>query len=173
MPEQVNNRRVFSLLEITQSIHRAISSIYKSSYWIKAEMNKLNHYKQSGHCYPELVEKMDGKVVAQMKATLWQDDYVRVNADFQRLLKEPLKDGIKILMLATIEYHPQHGLSLRIVDIDPSFTLGDLEREKMETIQKLQAEGIFSRNKEQVLPVIPQRLAVISVETSKGYADFL
>jgi exodeoxyribonuclease VII large subunit len=167
------SRKIFSLLDVTRSIQKTLSERYGSSFWVKAEMNKLNHYRQSGHCYPELVEKQDGKVVAQMKATLWQDDYVRVNADFQRVLREPLKDGIKILMLASIEFHPHHGLSLRIVDIDPSFTLGDLEREKQETIKKLQAEGIFSRNKELRLPVVPQRLAVISVESSKGYADFL
>jgi exodeoxyribonuclease VII large subunit len=167
------SRKIFSLLDVARSIQKTLSERYGSSFWVKAEMNKLNHYRQSGHCYPELVEKLDGKVVAQMKATLWQDDFVRINADFQRVLKEPLKDGIKVLMLVTIEFHPHHGLSLRIVDIDPSFTLGDLEREKLETIAKLKAEGVFGRNKELTLPILPQRLAIISVETSKGYADFL
>src|SRR5689334_760411 len=141
MPEQINNRRVYSLLEITQSIQRAISSSYTGSYWIKAELNKLNYYRQSGHCYPELVEKQDGRVVAQIKGNLWKDDFARINADFERILKEPLKDGIKILIQATVEYHPEHGLALRILDIDPSFTLGDLEREKQETLDRLQREG--------------------------------
>src|SRR5688572_13362341 len=106
MPTPAESRKIFSLLEVTRSIQKTLSDRYSSSFWVKAEMNKLNHYRQSGHCYPELVEKQDGKVVAQMKATLWHDDYVRVNADFQRVLSEPLKDGIKILMLASIEFHP-------------------------------------------------------------------
>jgi exodeoxyribonuclease VII large subunit len=87
-------------------------------------------------------------------------------------LHEPLKDGIKILFLAKITFDPSHGLSLWIMDVDPSYTLGDLEREKQETVDCLRREGIFDRNRTLRLPLLPQRIAVISVETSKGYADF-
>jgi exodeoxyribonuclease VII large subunit len=173
MPEKVNNKTIFSLLEVTRSIQKTLSERYKSSFWVKAEMNKLNFYKQSGHCYPELVEKQDGKVIAQIKSHLWKDDYIRVDNNFQRVLKEPLKDGIKILFLAKISFDPAHGLALWIMDIDPSYTLGDLEREKQETIKRLKEEGIFNKNKTLKLPLLPQRIAIISVETSKGYADFL
>jgi exodeoxyribonuclease VII large subunit len=173
MPENVNDKQVFSLLEVTKSIEKTLEERYKSSFWVKAEMNKLNFYKQSGHCYPELVEKKDGKIITQIKSYLWKDDYFRVNNNFQRLLKEPLKDGIKILFLAKITFDTTHGLSLWILDIDPSFTLGDLEREKIEAINKLKVEGIFNKNKMLSLPLLPQRIAIISVETSKGYVDFL
>lgn len=173
MSEEINGRKIFSLLEVTKSIQKTIAKRYKSAYWIKAEMNKLNFYQRSGHCYPELVEKKDGKVIAQIRANLWRDNYQKINSNFQRVLKEPLKDGIKILFSATIDFHPEYGLALRIIDIDPSFTLGDLEKEKQETIKKLNAEGIYRKNKELKIPIVPQRVAVISVETSKGYADFL
>ena len=173
MPENVDNKTVFTLVEVTKSIQKTISDRYKTSYWVKAEMNKLNFYKQSGHCYPELVEKRNEKIIAQIKSNLWKDDYLKINNTFQRVLKEPLKDGIKILFLATISFDPIFGLSLRIIDIDPSYTLGDLEREKQETIKRLQTEGIFNKNKTLRLPLLPQRIAIISVETSKGYADFL
>lgn len=171
--EEINGRKVFSLFEVGRSIQKTIAERYGSAYWIKAEMNKLNHYSHSGHCYPELVEKKDGKIIAQMRCNLWKDDYIKINATFQRVLNEPLKNGIKILFLGTISYHPEHGFSLRILDIDPHFTLGDLEREKQETIQRLRSEGLYGLNKTQHLSVLPQRLAIISVETSKGYADFL
>jgi len=173
MSEKVNDKTVFSLLEVTTSIRKTIADRYKSSFWVKAEMNKLNFYRQSGHCYPDLVEKQDGKVIAQIKSNLWKDDYIKINNTFQRVLKEPLKDGIKILFLASISFDPTHGLALRIIDIDPSYTLGDLEREKQETIKKLQDEDVFNKNKTLKLPLLPQRIAIISVETSKGYADFL
>ena len=173
MPEKQNNKTIFSLLEVTTSIQKTLHDRYKSFFWVKAEMNKLNFYRQSGHCYPELVEKKNGKIVAQVKSTLWKDDYYRIDANFKRVLKEPLKDGIKILFLAKISFDPLHGLSLWITDIDPSYTLGDLEREKQETISRLKEEGIFSSNKTLTLPLLPQRIAIISVETSKGYADFV
>jgi exodeoxyribonuclease VII large subunit len=171
--EVINDKKVFSLLEVTLSIKKTIQERYQRSFWVKAEMNKLNHYSYSGHCYPELVEKIDGKVVAQMKTNLWKDDYLRINSNFLSTLKEPLKDGINILFNATVNFDPVHGLGLRIIDIDPVFSLGELEREKLETIDKLRKEGVFHSNKDLSLPLLPQRVAVISVETSKGYADFL
>ncbi len=172
MPEKILDKTIFSLLEVTRSVQKTISERYKSEFWVKAEMNKLNLYKHSGHSYPELVEKIEGKVVAQIRSILWRDDYNRVNSEFLRTLKEPLKDGIKILFLAQISFDPIHGLSLRIIDIDPSYTLGDLEREKQETIDKLQQEEIYTNNKKLKIPQLPKRIAIISVETSKGYADF-
>jgi len=173
MPEIISQKQVFSLLEVTQSIQKTLAERYKSTFWVKAEMNKLNHYSHSGHCYPELVEKKDGKVIAQMKSILWRTDYLRVSAAFLETLKEPIKDGIKILFCASIIFDPSHGLSLNILDIDPVFSLGELEREKQETIEKLTREGIFHQNKRLNFPRLPQRIAVISVETSKGYSDYL
>lgn len=173
MPETAGDKRIFSLLEVASSIQRTLAARYTSSFWVKAEMNKLNHYPHSGHCYPDLVEKVDGKVIAQLKSTLWKDDFNRINENFINVVKVPLKEGIKILFCARITFDPMHGLALRIVEIDPVFSLGELEREKQECIARLKQEGIYTRNKLLPFPLLPQRMAVISVQTSKGYADFL
>jgi exodeoxyribonuclease VII large subunit len=173
MSEIISDKKVFTLLEVTLSIQKTLTERYSTSFWVKAEMNKLNHYTHSGHCYPELVEKRNGKVIAQIKSNLWKDDYQRINRQFLQVLKEPIKDGVQILFRATIQFDPSHGLSLRILDIDPIFSLGELEREKQETIDRLNTEGIFHQNKKLKLPLLPQRIAVISVETSKGYSDYL
>lgn len=172
MPEVIDSKTIFSLLEVTRSIQKTIADRYKNLYWIKAEMNKLNHYSHSGHCYPELVEKKDGKIVAEIRSILWKTDFQRINQQFVKLLNEPLRDGITMLFQAGISYDPMYGLSLRIVDIDPTFVLGELEREKKESILKLQQEGIFDTNKKLPFPAVPKRLAIISVETSKGLSDF-
>lgn len=173
MPEKIDGKSIFSLYEVSKSIQKTLAERYTSVFWVKAEMNKLNFYKHSGHCYPELVEKKEGRVIAQFKAILWKDDYLRINQSFLRMLNEPLKDGIKILFLAKIVFDPAYGLSLSMLDIDPAFTLGDLEAEKQDTIKRLKAEGIYESNKQHTLPLLPQRIAIISVETSKGLADFL
>lgn len=172
MRETEDGKKIFSLVEVTASIRKTLTGRYSSSFWVAAEMNKLNHYPHSGHCYPDLVEKAEGKTVAQLKSTLWREDYIRINRQFLKIVKSPLKDGIRILFCARVTFDPVHGLALRIIDIDPVFSLGELEREKQESILRLQNEGIFDRNKRLVFPMLPQRLAVISVETSKGYADF-
>jgi len=173
MPEMLDDKKIFSLLEVTTSIQKTLATRYTSSFWVKAEMNKLNYYPHSGHCYPDLVEKVEGKVIAQLKSTLWKDDYNRINQHFIKVVKAPLKEGIKMLFCARITFDPMHGLALRIIEIDPVFSLGELEREKQESIARLRNEGIYDRNKSLPFPLLPKRMAVISVQTSKGYADFL
>lgn len=173
MPETKDNRRIFSLADVGRSIQKTISERYGSLYWVKAEMNKLNLYAHSGHCFPELLEKKDGKMVAEMRAVLWNSDYQRINRQFLDIVREPLKDGIMILMQASIHYDPLYGLSLKIHDIDPAYALGHLEREKQESLARLRKDGVFMKNKSLPFPQVPKRLAIISVESSKGYADFI
>lgn len=173
MAIELNDRKVFTLSRVMQSIKETLAARYTSPFWIKAEMNKLNFYPHSGHCYPDLVEKENGRLIAQVRSVLWKDDYNRINQAFQSIVKEPLKDGIKILFHAAITFDATYGLSLRIIDIDPGFSLGDLEHEKAQSIARLREEGIYDRNKLFKLPLLPKRIAIISVDTSKGYADFM
>lgn len=85
MSEQKDERTIFSLLEVTKSIQKTITERYKVAFWVKAEMNRLNLHPPSGHSYPELVEKKDGRIIAEIKSTLWKEDYQRINANFLRI----------------------------------------------------------------------------------------
>lgn len=173
MPEIIAEKTIFTLAEVGNSIQKTIANRYRSLYWIKAEMNKLNHYPHSGHCYPELLEKKDGKIIAEMSSILWRADYDRVNKRFIDVTGEPLKEGMTLLLQAAISYDPQYGLSLKIMDIDPVFVLGELEKEKQAGIKRLKAEGLYDQNKMLPFPLVPKRLAIVSVESSKGFQDFL
>lgn len=168
-----STKKIFTLSQVAGSIKKTLFERYKSSFWVKAEMNKLNHYSHSGHCYPDLVEKNGGKIIAEMRSVLWKGDFQFINQRFIDVLQEPLKDGIDVLMLVSITFDAVYGVSLRILDIDPSFSLGELTKEKQESINRLVKEKIFDLNKELIFPLLPKRLAIISVETSKGLADFL
>lgn len=172
MPENIEDKQVFSLLEVTRSIQKTIAKRYARTYWIKAEMNKLNHYTHSGHAYPDLVEKKDGKIVAEIRGTIWRSTYQRINTEFIKYLGEPLKDGISVIFEASINYHPMYGMGINISDIDVSYVLGELEKEKKESIAKLKKEGLFNKNRQLPFPLLPKRIAIISVETSKGLSDF-
>jgi exodeoxyribonuclease VII large subunit len=161
-----------SLLDISKEIQAAILSKMNRYYWIKAEISKLNFYRQSGHCYPQLVEKKGGQVVAEIRTTIWANDYRAIQQKFLKVTGTELTDGMTILCYARVNYHPVYGLSLQISDIDPSVTLGEMALERTRTIERLKREGLWDRNRSIALPQVPQRLAVISVETSKGYHDF-
>lgn len=173
MRETFNNRPIYSLSEITQSLQNVISKTYTHSYYVKAEILKLNYYPHSGHCFPELVEKENGKIKAEMRALIWSSQFQTINDRFLTITGEPLKENITILCLASVEFSARYGLSLHIEDIEPIYTLGEMERNRRETIAKLKKEGIFDANKRLKLPLVPKKIAVISVETSQGFNDFM
>lgn len=150
-----------------------IEKHYRSAFWIKAEISKLNFYPKTGHCFPDLVERKDGKIKAQMRSIIWSTHYQKISKSFLQIAKTPLEDGMNILFRAKISYHQTYGFSLQILRIDPEFTLGELAVEKEKCIQQLQQEKLFFKNKNLASPLLIKRLAIISYNTSKGYADFL
>jgi exodeoxyribonuclease VII large subunit len=165
------NVQIFSLKQVALSIEKTIASRYHQQYWVKAEIHKLNKY-PSGHAFPELVEKEDGKIVAQLNGSIWKHHLQRIEKIFIDQVQEPLKDGIQVLMLVRVQFNPTFGLSLQIQDIDPAFTLGHLQKEKDITLKKLKAEGLLQTNQKLPYPLIAKKIAVISATTSKGLSDF-
>jgi len=167
-----DSRQIFSLKQVVSSIRKTIEDRYKNTYWVKAEMHKLNLY-PSGHAFPELVQKEDGKIVAQINGSIWKSNFQRINQRFIDLVKEPLKEGTTLLMSVKVTFNETFGMSLQILDIDPSYSLGELQRERQETLLKLQSEGLLNRNQLLSFPLLPQRIAIISADTSKGLSDFM
>jgi exodeoxyribonuclease VII large subunit len=166
-----DTRHIFSLKQVAASIRKTIEERYQQVYWVKAEMHKLNLF-PSGYAFPELVQKENDKIVAHLSGTIWSHNYQRINKLFVERVKEPLKEGTTILMQVKINFSETYGLSLQIIDIDPSYSLGELQREREETLKKLQAEGLLNLNQRLDFPLLPQRIAIISADTSKGLSDF-
>lgn len=165
-------RPIFTLRQVVSSIRKTIEERYQSHYWVKAEMHKLNLY-PSGHAFPELVQKEDGKIVAQINGSIWKHNLQRINQQFITVLKEPMKEGSTLLLQVKITFSEIYGISLQILDIDPSYTLGELQRERQETLLRLQKEGLINQNQQLDFPLLPQRIAIISADTSKGLSDFM
>jgi exodeoxyribonuclease VII large subunit len=143
-------------------------------YWVIAEISELKE-NNAGHCYLELIEKHpeETNTRARIKAIVWSKRYRFIKSFFENITGETLKEGQKILVKAKVEYHELYGLSLIISDIDPAFTMGELAIKRQIIIQRLEKEGVFTMNKELELPLIPQRIAVISSKNAAGYSDFI
>ena len=162
-----------TLYEVLQSVQRMFERYWQKPVWIRTEIAKLNFYPHSGHAYPLLVEKKESKSVAEIRSTIWSSTLNVLKRKFESTTKREFSDGIEVLILCELKFSPGHGLTLNIIDIDPNFTLGKMELERLNCIKKLKSEQIFDKNKRISIPLIPKRVAVISVETSKGYKDFL
>lgn len=164
--------KIFTLQQVVSSIRKTIEERYQQYYWVKAEMHKLNRF-ASGHCFPELLQKEDGKIVAQIRGTIWNHQFETINKRFIQVVKEPLKEDTTLLMQVKVTFHESYGLSLQIVDIDPNYALGELQRERQETLKQLQKDGLINANQLLKFPLLPKRVAVISAESSKGLSDFM
>jgi exodeoxyribonuclease VII large subunit len=161
----------FTLKQVADSIRKTIESRYNRTYWVTAEMHKLNQTRK-GHCYPELVQKEDEHIVVEMRGTIWKSNFENIQRRFMEVVKEPLRDGLELLFQVRIVYHPIYNLGLEIIDIDPNYALGALQRERQETLERLHKEGILNNNQQLEMAMLPKRLAVISQADSKGYSDF-
>lgn len=167
-----NTPKIFTLQQVVSSIRKTIDERYKQLYWVKAEMHKLNQF-ASGHCFPELLQKEDGKIVAQISGSIWKHNFDRINANFIKVVKEPLKEDTTLLLQVKVSFHEMYGLSLQIMDIDPNYALGELQKERQETLKKLQKDGLINANQQLDFPTLPKRVAIISADSSKGLSDFM
>ena len=141
--------------------------------WVIAETSDLR-LNRSGHCYTELIEKdAHGETIAKVGAAIWANTYRELYHKFLGATGQVLATGMKVLVNVTVSYHRLYGLKVIINDIDPSYTLGDMERQRQEIIKRLTDEGIIDLNKQLPWPDVPQRIAVISAAGAAGYGDFI
>ncbi|MBN2746992.1 MAG: exodeoxyribonuclease VII large subunit [Bacteroidales bacterium] len=162
----------YTLSQITEHVRKLISRTYTQEYWIKAEIAQLNYYPKSGHCYPDLVEKNETGVKAQIRGVIWKGSYERILEKFRNTTGRQLTEGMEILFKARLDYSSSYGFAFHISDIDPEFSLGKMAAEKLKSISRLKDEHVFFANKALNFPFFPKRIAIISVETSKGFHDF-
>ncbi|WP_418424702.1 exodeoxyribonuclease VII large subunit [Alistipes sp.] len=162
-----------TLRELQRRVKSALEGQFALPVWVSAEISEIK-VNYSGHCYLELVEKGgdNGVPTAQARAVMWRSHYPRISGYFEAETGQRLAAGIRILAKVLVSYHELYGFSLQITDIDPSYTLGDMERQRQQTIAQLQQEGVWDMNREAPMPAVVQRIAVVSSVHAAGYQDF-
>ena len=163
-----------TLSELTEQIQQTIRQGFDAPVWIRAEISELRE-NPGGHCYLELIEKDSDSdtLLAKSKATCWASTYRMLKPYFESSTGQSLKDGLKVLVAVSVEFHSVYGFSLNLRDIDPTFTIGEMAARRLQIIRQLEADGVVDMNKQLQLPIPVQRLAIISSPTAAGYGDFL
>lgn len=162
-----------TLRELQRRVKSALEGQFALPVWVSAEISEIK-VNYSGHCYLELVEKGgdNGVPTAQARAVVWRSHYPRISGYFEAETGQRLASGIRILAKVLVSYHELYGFSLQITDIDPSYTLGDMERQRQQTIAQLQQDGVWDMNREATMPAVVQRIAIVSSANAAGYQDF-
>ena len=170
----METKKPIGLLALQEQVKEALEERFFESVWLQAEISELKQ-NPSGHCYLTLVEKdpRSNALLAKASAVVWASTWRMVKPYFESQAGRALAPGMSVLVRVQVSYSALYGFSLVIYDIDPSFTVGELELARQRTIARLEAEGMFGMNAALPLPPLPRRLAVISSATAAGYRDFL
>ena len=163
-----------TLLDLQRMVRATVESRFRDPLWISAEISELK-VNRSGHCYLNLVEKgaTDGAPRAEARAVIWKSSYLPMASMFEAATGATLRAGLRVLVRVVVTYHEIYGFSLQIIDIDPRYTLGEIERRRRETIARLQQDGVWDMNRELELPRPTLRIAIVSSDTAAGYQDFM
>lgn len=165
--------KTLSLCELNNKVVSTINSTFDRPYWITAELSDVRTA-GNGHCYIEFIDKSEktGAVTARARGTIWAQRWLLLRTDFERLTGQRFTAGIKVLVEVQVSMHAVYGYTLDVLDIDPSYTMGEMARQRADILRQLTAEGILYMNKELEIPLLPQRIAVISASNAAGYGDF-
>lgn len=168
----MEEKRDISLLELQETLRESISDTFREMLWVRAEIGEI---KRNRHVYMTLVEKDSDSsdVLARAQAVIWASSARVLEPFFESSAGAPLSSGMNVLVKVKVQYSELYGLSLVISDIDPSYTVGELEAQRQETILRLQQEGMFGMNSSLRLGALPRRFAVVSSETAAGWRDFM
>lgn len=161
----------YSLLELNQYIRRVISLNFDEPVWIECEIGQASLSR--GHWYLDLIQKEENNIVAQCQAAMWANVYFFLKRKSPIPPEDILKQGVAVKLKVNVDFHERYGLKLIIEDIDSSFTIGQLEMQRQAILKAIQERGLIRKNAETHLPVVVQRLAVISSDRAAGYKDFI
>ncbi len=162
-----------TLKQFLEVIRDALQAGFPMQYRITAEIASFRVNPNSGHCYIDLVEKEENAVTAKAGAVIWKGRLDYIQQKFSRDAGQPLKEGLKVLLVAEVSFHEIYGFKFNITDVDPSYTIGEFALHRKKIIARLEKEGVLDNNKNLPFPLVPQRIAVVSSESAAGYEDFL
>ncbi len=165
--------KALSLCELNTRVASTINETFDRPYWITAELSDVRTA-GNGHCYIEFIDKSEktGTVTARARGTIWAQRWFLLREDFEGQTRQRFAAGIRVLAEVQVTMHAVYGYTLDVLDIDPSYTMGEMARQRAEIIRQLTADGILDMNKELEIPLLPQRIAVISASNAAGYGDF-
>lgn len=166
--------RVLTLFELNSLVHEVIEANFDEEYWVTGELSDVSTPAFGGHFYGELVQRdeLADRIVAKARITCWARNYTMLRLRFQKEAGETLRKGLQVKLLVKVNFHEQYGYSLNVLDIDSTFTLGDLAKRRREILLQLEKDGILHDNQSLPLPRLIRRIAVISSATAAGYGDF-
>lgn len=142
---------------------------FSKGVWVTAEILSISG---TGHRYLELVEyDNDRREIAKAKGVIWKSAAGMLDA-FKKVTGNALQADMKVLARVSPRFHESFGFSLVIEELNPTYTLGDMEIRLKAIRDFLREKGVIESNKRLRPPEDFFRLAVIAPAEAAGLGDF-
>jgi exodeoxyribonuclease VII large subunit len=150
--------RVWTVGELVREINATLAGSF-GEVWVKGELSGVK-VAASGHRYFQ-VKDAEG----QLTCAMWAPRADR--------LRFKLTDGLAVLLRGTLEVYPQRGsLQLIVIEVTPQ-GIGELQLAFEQLKAKLEAEGLFAAERKRPLPVLPQRIGLVTSASGAAVRDVL
>ena len=159
----------YSVCELAEAINEQFRRGFHDGVWVRGEINGLQH--RGPHTYFSLVEDGDdGKAV--LRVQLFAPAKRRLLPVLKRANLD-LRDGMKVRIRGVLDYWAQGGtVGLKMAEIDPRYTLGEIAQSRDEIMRRLVASGLIDVNKRRPMSPVPLRVGVATSLDSAAWADF-
>lgn len=177
----MNEETTYRVFEINQKIKEILETSLSQSIWVKGEIASFDRQAKQRNIFFQLQEK--DKIHNRLLATI--DCFLGETAKpllRKRLIEggvvQQLKggmDGLEVRLKVKLSvYVPGGKYHLMVEDIDPAFTLGQIEQNRKRIIEFLKRNNLLEKNKKGTfLPLVVQKIGLITKEGSQAYFDFL
>ena len=159
----------YGVAELADAINATLRRGFSDGVWVRGEIDGL---RSSGpHTYFALVEHGDaGKAV--LNVSLFAPAKRRLTPKLRKSRLD-LADGMAVRVFGALDYYAPNGrLGLKMADIDPRFTLGELSQARDRVMQRLIAAGLLDANRRRRLSPAPLRVGVVSSVGTAAWHDF-
>ena len=174
----MGDEATYTIREVSEGIGRALKQAFSEKLWVVGEIQGLDRSKHGKHWYFQLCETDGDGELFRLSATIWNRTREKLFGAKGKLAgtidaEQPL-DGTKVRALCRLDFYAPYGkISLHVEDIDPTYTLGDLEAKRQALIEKLTKLGTLHNNAEQELEEVSLKLGLITSDGSAAYNDFM
>jgi len=127
--------------------------------WVEGEISNLS-IPQSGHAYFTLKDEQ-----SQIRSVLFRSS--------QRFLKFTLQHGMQVICRGRVSVYEPRGEYQLIVDYIEPKGIGALQLAFEQLKAKLEKEGLFDLDHKRPLPLLPQRIGIITSPTGAAIRDML
>ena len=163
--------QTLTVSELLARIDRAVAESFPGPVWVRGEITGLRRTSRGAAFFRMADAELDDTAleVTARGRVMFEIDKQLDSAGIGQL-----RDGVEVRARGTVLVdHRQSRIRLSLLEIDPAFTAGRLALQRAEVLRRLSADGSLTANGRLPVPLVPQRIGLVTSRGSAAHADFI